>query len=75
MWPLIALLFILARPAFSEIWERPPYTPDENHLPRMTIEAQEEEEKSEKKKQDRKKEEKGRLYKERIPRHVTPRDP
>lgn len=72
---ILSAFFIMAQPSIAEIWERPAYIPDENHLPVRRI--QEEQERPDKKDQKRfeDKEKKVRLYKGRAPQHVTPKDP
>lgn len=73
---LLTLLFFTA-PTYAEIWERPPYVPDENHLPpeynMRRIQEQEETPQKQEKKSRNKKE--LHLYKGRAPQHVTPKDP
>lgn len=50
-----SLFLILIASAHAEIWEKPPYRPDENHLPREELnlrEAQEERNLKEEKKKE-----------------------
>lgn len=73
MWIIFSALFLIA-PLKAEIWERPAYIPDENHLPVRRI--QEEQERPYKKVENKQqKEKKSHLYKGRAPQHVTPKDP
>lgn len=70
MWKFITMLLFVSL-AQAEVWEKPKYVPDENHLP--TPEIQEQEERMEKQEKKNKKEEK-QLYKE-VPKKVTPKEP
>lgn len=40
MKKMVVLLFTML-PAYAEIWEKPPYRPDEGHLPQSEQERQE----------------------------------
>lgn len=69
---LMTLLFI--GHAFGEIWEKPAYTPDENHLPLEEI--QKEEARREQKQQEKKVEKKDKKeQKENVKKTVSPEDP
>lgn len=39
---LISALFLLSNLVFAEVWVKPKYMPDENHLPDQAMEKQEE---------------------------------
>lgn len=72
MWKFITMILFVSL-AQAEVWEKPLYVPDENHLP--TPEVQEQEERKEKQEMKKKeKEEKTQIYKE-VPKKVTPKDP
>lgn len=73
---LLTLLFFAA-PTYAEIWERPPYIPDENHLPPESTmrRIQEQEERPRKQLEKSREKKKLHLYKGRAPQHVTPKDP
>lgn len=70
MWKIITLSFCYSL-AHAEVWEKPKYVPDENHLP--TPEMQEQEERKEKQ-EDKNKKKETRIYNE-VPKKVIPKDP
>jgi hypothetical protein len=73
MWPIIMLTLFLAS-AHAEIYEKPKYVPDENHLPTPEVQAQEERREKQMQQEKEKKAEQPELYKE-VPKKVTPKDP
>jgi hypothetical protein len=66
MWQVI-LFTVLLGPAWSEVWKKPVYRPDENHLPWNEIQKEEE-----RKERHEKKEKK---HTKTIRRRETPKDP
>jgi Cu/Ag efflux pump CusA len=76
MWTIITFISLMSI-ASAEVWEKPVYVPDENHLP--SAEVQEQEERKDKQEMkariEKEKEENIQLYKGKAPKKVTPHDP
>ena len=63
IWPILLFSFAV----HAEVWEKPEYVPDENHMPEEEIQKEEQEEKSKIKKDQKQEKETFQLIDDEIP--------